>query len=772
MLDPATVTSIYFQFPAAYVFRWADNGTVIEMSDGTTICFRDELRFILQNLVSQGWPRLGTIMFMLAACKKVDSTSFQKIIGTGDEELIEIEKEAVQFLHLISLLPPEYHTGSKRLELINSILDIAPKFGPSASALMLASWNSGALDKTLVGANNREIWNDLKSDLRPLAQAGSTITTVERLEFKIRFGATRLPQIIEVEVPEEISLPLMEQLEQDPKTKGLTRLAQKVIAALNIPLHTHGSSDQSFGGVSDITNRGNFDKLLLSELAHDDLTLMARLANNEAMFLRREELPSHHNRQRVILVDTTIRLWGLTRTFAVSTALACSVNNRHHAAISTFVLGGKTFEPAFLSVKEGVLSALEAMDPSLHCGDALVNLVNGFEKNAATEFFLITDEAFLHTPAYSATMAQLKQPIHFLISLDRTGNLKFYEFAEGRRKLVSRAKFDLDEALFPVNKDIILGDGPAFLKQNPLPLYFPSSKIKVKPAFLHDFGSYGILAVSIDQRLLYWPKKTKGALEISSFIEPGIYCFGKDNGHLNVMVHNEAQELLKLYRINLHNHQLFIDDFKSRITGAIGIQYVNGVFNVLTKFQIFRIQNGNLEEQALVESEIELKNVWNITGKFDPAYVKRYLNFGYTVLNKMRSVYLNDNNLICVDQHEISFDTEMKLVHKGKKPIPRVISTASAIVSIEGVENPNIRFTRFTWKDGSTALGDSRGLLHLKSSNPSLPEVTIIMIHNKPLAAWASDGTVTGMDYFSDKNGISGHEFYHRYIKTYINFLH
>src|SRR4029450_3053531 len=101
----------------------------------------------------------------------------------------------------------------------------------------------------------------------------------------------------EIEIPIKETGDLLEQLAQDPNTAGLAQLTHRLIAALNIPMHAHGSSSQFFGGVSDITNRGNFDRLLLSELAHDDLSLMARLANNEALYLRREELPSNPEKQ-------------------------------------------------------------------------------------------------------------------------------------------------------------------------------------------------------------------------------------------------------------------------------------------------------------------------------------------------------------------------------------------------------------------------------------------------------------------------------------------
>jgi len=55
---------------------------------------------------------------------------------------------------------------------------------------------------------------------------------------------------------------------------------------------------------------------------------------------------------------------------------------------------------------------------------------------------------------------------------------------------------------------------------------------------------------------------------------------------------------------------------------------------------------------------------------------------------------------------------------------------------------------------------DSRGLLHLKSANRSIPETTLVLCHDGPMAAWCSDGKVCGSRFFlpdpdrSDEAGV------------------
>jgi hypothetical protein len=54
------------------------------------------------------------------------------------------------------------------------------------------------------------------------------------------------------------------------------------------------------------------------------------------------------------------------------------------------------------------------------------------------------------------------------------------------------------------------------------------------------------------------------------------------------------------------------------------------------------------------------------------------------------------------------------------------------------------------WADGSRAYVDSRGLLHLVSSNSVIPETTIVLVHGGALAGWCSDGRLWGPAYYTD----------------------
>ena len=52
------------------------------------------------------------------------------------------------------------------------------------------------------------------------------------------------------------------------------------------------------------------------------------------------------------------------------------------------------------------------------------------------------------------------------------------------------------------------------------------------------------------------------------------------------------------------------------------------------------------------------------------------------------------------------------------------------------------------WRDGSRAFLDSRGLLHLKSTNPNVPDATVVL-YEGATACWTSDGRICGPEYFT-----------------------
>jgi hypothetical protein len=74
------------------------------------------------------------------------------------------------------------------------------------------------------------------------------------------------------------------------------------------------------------------------------------------------------------------------------------------------------------------------------------------------------------------------------------------------------------------------------------------------------------------------------------------------------------------------------------------------------------------------------------------------------------------------------------------------------------------------WSDGSRAWLDSRGLLHLRSSNPSIPEISLVLNSSGPLAAWCSDGLRYGPAFFHPEPVMDSVEAFRELLSRLIRF--
>jgi hypothetical protein len=803
----------YFKSPANYFWHWTDAGRVIEWREGDTICYREDLVNILKKLTSEGWPPLGSILLILSACReKAGSAAANqgvlyctlRLLDFFEKNRVELYDsksnmlEGIRFLQYVAALPADLRSGPNRTWLLYVIFKEAkPKISSNDTAYFINAFNSGNLDSTLFDERNIDhvttflrsvhFETTFRDDMAWLQRAAKAFPTGADLERTVRTGMPDVPDAAEVEEPEQQTGDLLEQLKQDPKTAGLAQLTHRLVAALNIPMHAHGSSDQLFGGVSDITNRGNFDRLLLSELAHDDLSLMARLANNEALYLRREELPSQPEKQRVLLIDTTIKMWGLPRVFAVSAALACARNNKAKARVLSYTLFGNDFKEVDLTTRDGVVHSLEQLDAALHCGRGLTVFMEQAKLSEDDEVFLVTEEQATHNVLFQSILASLKKPVNFLVTVNRSGELQFYEYIRGRRKLLSEAKFDLQELLFntKAKKKIKItrngtGKLPAFLGQYPNPLFFPTSKIRYFAGCFYELEKGHVVCVTIDQRVLYWDSRTKGAREIIECLEPGRFCFGAaDDAKVHILVCSGSAKCCRLYEVNLNDNNVEITKLPETLTQVTELAYDNGYFHIKANDHWFSIEAGTGTVQA---GGSKLSKFDEIVQKYknrpvNLSYFKKLVNDGYTTLNSVKSVYINHDGELGCDERHVAFKDKSGMIfiehnQQDKNKGWKVHKAREVDPPLFDISNSNLKFSKFVWDDGSEVVVDSRGLLHLRSSDSSIPEITIVMIMGKPTACWAADGRVCGSAYFTGVNTAESRDvagFYYNYIQRFID---
>jgi hypothetical protein len=781
----------YFKAYQNYFWRWAEHGRVIEFANQKTICYREELYNILNELPKTTSLSLGTILLILCACKdnwEVLYGAKQALLSIGysrmednitvEDPYNDLKIQAYQFLCIINQLPQEYRSEMNRSLLLQSVFDSLNVKGYHMGLLPdLKEFNSGEADEAIFGEEAELKSGNLIQDLAPLAAALSVFKDVDALLLKQRTGLTEVPKPIVLPVPEPEGAGLLEQLENDDKTRTLSLLAKRIMAALSIPMYLNGSSEQSLGGISDIANKGTYDKLLLSELAQEDLLLIARLANSEALFLKRETTPNHEMQQLGIIIDSTLKMWGSARVFAIAAGLAFRESKQANQQLQIWSLGGKKLEILALETKKDTEELLEKMDPALHCGEPLVKaFATHAEKNG--KYILITSPHFLNDATVAPFFFKIRDQLSYLITVSAAGHLQMTHFNKNKSKLIKEAHINLNEILNQShtkrNKQHIGQPGlPAILYEAEFPLYYPTSKIKLHHSNLYQLKNNGVIAVSIDYRLLYWHDKSLGAKELHGQVERGQYCFGEIENTVFMLLIPENKQAIQLYKIdqiNLDYHLTKIDNLHKV---PDDIFFIKPYFYLKSKIKLFRIdaRDGTILRATENDHELVKDNGSNI--RIFLSDVKKHLNNGYSTINTAKKIYINKNGRIFSDKKEFLItNNEFYWVESAAATIEQSNARAQEIIKVDHL--PNLKFTKFSWKSGSYAIVDSRGLLHLKSHKPHIPEISIIMVVDRPTACWSADGKISGSAYFTGTSGthkLNPGIFYKNYIQAFIDGL-
>lgn len=775
----------YFQAPLSFFWRWGDGGAVVEWQDGRTLCYRKELESYLDALQDRGLPPLASVLLVIAACQ--DNWKQSPINGEGLGELAEKlgeklnpeSQEAISLLGRIHDLPKAFRGPETRGWLLKALF---PDNDPAHAAVsfldtkeVLQTFRQGRIDAWLTHVAIHEMADLLNDALHPLVLAAREFPTTQALDTFVRTGLKNVPKPAEIPVPSttETETPtLIEELLEDNRTSGIAHLAQHLIAALHIPMQARGSNDMPIGGVSDITNKGNLDRLLLSELAQDDTTLMARLANNEALYLRREEPPMKLEKERIVLIDTTLRLWGMPKAFSVSAALACILTLRPGLSMRGFVLGGSHYLPADLASKDGILDVLGRLDTDLHCGDALADCLKEVGRQGK-EVILVTGQENIHSPEFAPLLTALQPQLDILIALGRTGQMEMFELKQGKRKLHSSALFDLGDLLFrqPTRKHRSgqqpqrPGDDlmPAFFGHSVAPMYFPPTSQRMRSQNTRRLSSTRIAVITNSRRVLFWRSSQSGALELLPYLEEAssVYieeCAGKC---ILIVLFDRAKKILKCHRYDLQTHLLKTIDMGHvtidhyALFGLEGDQLLffakswpNKTHNVYFRCDT---ATGDLQQvQTSIEPDIQIESI--DSHKFQKADLKSVINPGISTIQKAKRIYLSANGQLVFDGHRLvvkkGYEWELiweQAAADGRSKSLGYTEAEAFALPLYAGGPPALR--RTTWQDGTIAYMDPRGFLHLRSSDPALAQVTIATVIGKPTAAWASTGECTGNPY-------------------------
>jgi hypothetical protein len=870
----------YLRASAGGLWRWSENGSVLVWRDGSTIAFREEIVQIIEWLAPNGLPPFGAIVFLLAACKnKIPASTdlveqpYQNPVPQMAGMMMAINKhhqetlaKAGSFLseqfQRLAVFPPEIIAGSKaKCVLAEAVFETAKKQRHVEAREILAGLRTPLSDDDLLGSGRTDPQVMLAH--ASLVADGLKRHSAESLALRLKTGLDSLPVAPEEELPTaERARQLIKELSRDRELGIVARAARELMAAVRLPRRLGEREQLAFGGVSDITNRGSLDRLLLSELAHDDLTLSVRVALNEALYLRRE--PPAHEPPGVLalLLDSGLRLWGVPRVLATAVALALIARDKHAAQVFTWRARGKQLAPVDLLSSAGLAGHLEVLEADIHPGDCVTAFAKAIAANAQGQSVLITHRDTLADPEFLRALSAVPDGPGFIAAVDNDGRFELHALPLSRRAPVCQADLDL-AALFseapniPLIKKNLDPDLPAIFGVTPFPFLLPlqgraSDWATGEDGYTYaelndrrlvrfpDTGTGGrILAADLPAGKTIWLDCVDGAVHLvksSTTHHPArLVTFPLLEGPLRVMelmtgpeplaVHHYGNVILVIRAHDVRAYSLIDGSPLGTIRNPY--QWVHGRFLRGDQHFYFAVWDGERVKFEPVPlagrfSHDEIMVVFERAGMSGPWLINRRGSIapsagegeqqlslppgakGLSVVMVSRDghrIYASVNlprwtvlkKLVSGETHYLSASRNTQLLLDPPPPLPsrnlyRYLTSIG--VAEDGLvlfgrrarsrkiirdEGGVVRLSDFTignllhgpvafkpsgkaaghgcslqlaeWPNGSRAWFDDRGLLHLRSNDPGVPEISLVLCHGE-LAGWTSQGFTCGPAFF------------------------
>jgi MoxR-vWA-beta-propeller ternary system domain bpX1/MoxR-vWA-beta-propeller ternary system domain bpX0 len=521
--------AIYFSATSPSFWKWSEN-LELAWADGHTIAFLPELRAVLNRLAADGLPPLGSVLLLLAACRenwRVPPSRRELLAGVIREQSGDVPRPLLNSvcsgLDKVNDFPQDLrHSPAAKAELAALIFDKAPNrldsFVSQAIVAALATWSDAVGIGSISAGTSYWLFRDLGTLRNGLARI-----TEEVLRLRAETGLETMPAPAPIELPPLTGRAWLAWLEQQEEFAGLARLAKRLLAAIHIPRKLLEPEELPVGGITDIAPRGPLDRLLLSELAHDDLTLAVRVAMNEALYLRRESPPRSPPHQRHLVLDAGLRLWGLPRLYGTAVALALAAHHDPNLEVQIHRAVGAGLEPAVLNTPTGLRNHLAILDHRLHPGEALQELAELLKETAEGDAIIVTSNDTLDDPAFQRALERSSIAMVYLATVSRDGRFELVQQSRAGRKRLNSAELRLDEILNGPPQALRLRDDaqeqlPAIFHAQPFPLLL---SVPVDHDNSWHAPELGLLTLAGDGRLLRWTVPSRGAEQLATGLPPG-----------------------------------------------------------------------------------------------------------------------------------------------------------------------------------------------------------------------------------------------------------
>lgn len=781
----------YFQSYENYFWEWetdediaGDSGyhdnNLISIPGVGAIAYRPYIMEILKELQPQGWPPFGALLMVLYAMQEgytdfagpLNHTANFHSIGNFD---FTAEK-SIEFLEKLKSLNKIYKQGQNRIILLQTLFrDSHNRTSPGKAEMILTIYYkrsqilASSAEKKYAGPSA------INKDLSTLNLLNERFPTIQSIidAMKDHLDEPELDdEVIEEETTVETDRDFIQQLIEEPKTFQVGSLIKRIWSGLRIPMRHLSPGEQPIGGISDMANKGDLHRMLLSEFANDDEMFMNRVANNEALYIQREIPPEENIFERIILIDTSLRNWGTPKVLAFASAIAVIRHPKAHSECKIFALGQAGI-PISLDRTEDVIENLNQVSPVLEVSEALGKFFNEDHTEKDLEVFFITHEENLADEKIRKIVHENRDRLKFLVTTTSDGELNFYKHHKGARKHIQKIKLPLQElwANPPQRKQKVhqTNGKKTDLPQN-YPILFPTPSNKIAQ-FLYE-GEFYILSSKkqllktylsdnyYDRNSYDYYKTYHGCevlLEDISVKPKGQFALAKNKQQHFILCQYQPDKKL-VSKLNLSTKEYSEQNVTGlNIPGSYHLVYFG------KNFYLHQPMNSSLYKINL-EGNVSVEFIFNDDGEIDKNIAKaetevaKLNRSGMKIISNFNRMGINENNNLVISGNELCRLYENSLnLYKNRFS-----------VKILAEQNKN----KFTFQDGSEVITDSRGMLTFKSSNTGIPTFYIPSTEYGFLAL-ATNTEYGGSEYYLPKQTLlkvkTMEEMYSHYLTAFID---
>lgn len=774
----------YFQSYEDYFWEWEAtmHGTYLTIPKSNTISHVDGMLEILDYLSDESIPPFGSLLLAIIATNAKSEDSLDGLLYyvnrsvNTDTNHVPNPNATIEFLLKIQKLR-EYRSGNKRMLLFKTIFsDCHNRISSATAKSILEQYRKKGISIQKAAFFRANFVNDFKV-LELLNTKFPTSESIVRAMNGLPIEELKeeiIEKVVEQEYVSDGPKDLITQLISDDKTFHVGSLIKQLWSGLNIPLHHTMPSRQPLGGVSDLSNKGDFDKLLLSEFAQDDDVFMLRIANNEALYIQREVPPEADKLERIILIDSSLKNWGNAKVLNFATALAIAKHPKTDIYCKLFVLGSTFSEVQYSSVDE-VVDGLNILNATLDCSLGFQEFIAANKLDlVSNELFFITSQDSLKLEPMMKTISDYSDFLNYIITTNPDGTIQIDKIKNRAKKYVQKFVLPLEELWL---KNRTKSKSSAAPKEMPLestyPILFSLPQNPIAVFYLQD--KYYFLASNKSLQESYVDKSNikynyssgyihhecyKGSttlFENISIKSGGVYALGTNgDGEFELVYYFQNEAKLCYLNINTKAFSSSYFSVNNLKKNNCKLYYISGKFilkNAENKeFWNVAIDNGELSIDRISEDDFEdkIKEYTNV--------ISSYYYPGNNILKSFNKICINRDDTIQFNIHQLDFT---------RKDYVWLFANRNSIPKIQAVRNKN----KFVFPDGSEVHVDKKGMVTLISSDASIPEF-YIPTSLSFFICLASKTEFAGNNYFYKEdnalNIISIDEFKNKYFNPFI----